>query len=244
MKITIEKSQGEYRVPAKDGREEGACYDTDKESAIGTAKKIYGDDVEIKYRSVPEFVGGKYEDKKKGKKKLKEDKSKEPLTKEYKDGYKFGKSGKAPKCPYTDKEEIRLWKLGYSDSQVEKVFREDNNFMKTLAVLQESTETLEESKASFKTVLRKGDNIYWVHDDGGIPQDVLEEIDQDTLQDVNAIIKKANGNLWISFDDHPMVDKAMWSLYHVKNRFGNKSNNLQSNYEGDDYVAQRLRSRR
>jgi hypothetical protein len=60
-KITIEKADGEYRVPAEDGYEDGAAYTDDKDDAIAIAKKIYGKDVEIKYRSVPEFVGGKYE---------------------------------------------------------------------------------------------------------------------------------------------------------------------------------------
>lgn len=59
--VTIEKSQGEYRVPSEDGYEDGAYYDNDKESAIAVAKKTFGDDVVIKFRSVPEFVGGKYE---------------------------------------------------------------------------------------------------------------------------------------------------------------------------------------
>jgi hypothetical protein len=59
--VTIEKSQGEYRVPAKDGYEDGAAYTDDKDDAIATAKRVFGKDVEIKFRSVPEFVGGKYE---------------------------------------------------------------------------------------------------------------------------------------------------------------------------------------
>ena len=59
--VTIEKSQGEFRVPAKDGYEDGACYTEDKQDAIDTAKHIWGSDVQIKFRSVPEFVGGKYE---------------------------------------------------------------------------------------------------------------------------------------------------------------------------------------
>ena len=67
--ITIEKdgSTGEYRVPAQDGKEAGATYTDDKQDAIDTAKSIYGDDVKIKFRSVAEFVGGKYEDKPKKK---------------------------------------------------------------------------------------------------------------------------------------------------------------------------------
>jgi hypothetical protein len=68
--VTIEKdkSTGEYRVPAKDGKEKGACYEDDKEAAVGTCKSIYGPDVKIKFKTVPEFVGGKYEDKKAKKK--------------------------------------------------------------------------------------------------------------------------------------------------------------------------------
>jgi hypothetical protein len=61
MKITIEKADGEFRVPAKDGYEDGAYYSDDKEDAIAVAVEMYGQDVEIKFRSVPEFVGGKYE---------------------------------------------------------------------------------------------------------------------------------------------------------------------------------------
>lgn len=61
--ITIEKdsSTGEYRVPAPDGYENGATYTDDMQDAIDTAKSIYGKDVIIKFRSVREFVGGKYE---------------------------------------------------------------------------------------------------------------------------------------------------------------------------------------
>lgn len=61
MKVTIEKSQGEYRVPSEDGYEDGAYYTDDKEDAVAVAKKVFGDNVEIKYRSVAEFSGGKYE---------------------------------------------------------------------------------------------------------------------------------------------------------------------------------------
>ena len=59
--ITIEKSQGEFRVPAPDGYEDGAYYTDSKEDAAGTAQKVFGPDIIIKYRSVAEFVGGKYE---------------------------------------------------------------------------------------------------------------------------------------------------------------------------------------
>jgi hypothetical protein len=61
--ITIEKdsSTGEFRVPAEDGYEDGASYTDDKNDAIKTCKKRYGKDCVIKFRSVPEFVGGKYE---------------------------------------------------------------------------------------------------------------------------------------------------------------------------------------
>ena len=63
MTVTIEKdsSTGEYRVPAKDGYENGAAYTDDKQDAIGICKKVYGNDVDIKFRTVREFVGGKYE---------------------------------------------------------------------------------------------------------------------------------------------------------------------------------------
>jgi len=63
MKITIEKdsSTGEYRVPAEDGYEDGAYYTADRVDAIDTCKAMHGKDVVITFRSVPEFVGGKYE---------------------------------------------------------------------------------------------------------------------------------------------------------------------------------------
>lgn len=61
--ITIEKdsSTGEFRVPAEDGYEDGAYYTDDKKDAIDTCKTRYGKVCVIKFRSVPEFVGGKYE---------------------------------------------------------------------------------------------------------------------------------------------------------------------------------------
>jgi hypothetical protein len=61
--ITIEKdsSTGEYRVPSEDGYEDGAYYTDDKKDAEGVAFKVFGKDIIIKYRSVREFVGGKYE---------------------------------------------------------------------------------------------------------------------------------------------------------------------------------------
>jgi len=59
--ITIEKSQGEFRVPSDDGYEDGAYYTDSKEDAVATAQKVFGPDIIIKYKSVPEFVGGKYE---------------------------------------------------------------------------------------------------------------------------------------------------------------------------------------
>lgn len=69
VKVTIEKdsSTGEFRVPAKDKSEKGAYYTDDKQDATDTAKKIYGEKVKISFKSVPEFVGGKYEDKPKKK---------------------------------------------------------------------------------------------------------------------------------------------------------------------------------
>jgi predicted transport protein len=71
--VTIEKSSdGEYRVPAEDGYENGAYYTDDKKDATGTAKKVFGDDVVVKFRSVSEFVGGKYEKMRPKSKKLKE----------------------------------------------------------------------------------------------------------------------------------------------------------------------------
>jgi hypothetical protein len=70
--VTIEKSQGEFRVPAEDGYEDGAYYTSDKEDAIGTAKKVFGNDVAIKFRSVSEFVGGKYDKYRPKEKKVKE----------------------------------------------------------------------------------------------------------------------------------------------------------------------------
>lgn len=77
-KITIEKYNGEYRIPAPDGYEDGAAYTDDKEDAISTAKTMYKNpDLKITFRSVSSFEGGKYEKFKPGsklgkKKKLKE----------------------------------------------------------------------------------------------------------------------------------------------------------------------------
>jgi hypothetical protein len=60
--VVIEKSRdGEFRVPAPDGYENGAYYTDDKTDAVGTAKKMYGALMIAKFRSVPEFSGGKYE---------------------------------------------------------------------------------------------------------------------------------------------------------------------------------------
>lgn len=59
--ITIEKSNGEYRVPSEDGYEDGAHYTDDKDDAIAVAKKVFGSNITIKFKSVFEFVGGKYE---------------------------------------------------------------------------------------------------------------------------------------------------------------------------------------
>lgn len=59
--VTIEKSlDGEYRVPAEDGYENGAYYTDDREDAIDTAIHIYGANAQIKFRSVREFYGPKY----------------------------------------------------------------------------------------------------------------------------------------------------------------------------------------
>lgn len=61
--IAIEKdsSTGEFRVPAEDGYEDGAYYTDDKKDAIDTCKTRYGKTCQITFRSVKEFVGGKYE---------------------------------------------------------------------------------------------------------------------------------------------------------------------------------------
>jgi hypothetical protein len=61
--IAIEKdsSTGEFRVPAEDGYEDGAYYTDDKKDAIDTCKTRYGKECNITFRSVKEFVGGKYE---------------------------------------------------------------------------------------------------------------------------------------------------------------------------------------
>lgn len=64
IKVVIEKdrSTGEYRVPAPDGREEGASYTDDKQDAIDTAKAMYkGKEIKIAFRTVAEFVGKKYQ---------------------------------------------------------------------------------------------------------------------------------------------------------------------------------------
>jgi hypothetical protein len=62
-KVTIEKSQdGEFRVPAQDGFENGAYYTTDRKDAISTCVSMYKPNTPvITFRTVTEFVGGKYE---------------------------------------------------------------------------------------------------------------------------------------------------------------------------------------
>ena len=43
-KITISKCDGEFRVPAPNGKEAGAYYTDDKEDAIASAKAMYKND--------------------------------------------------------------------------------------------------------------------------------------------------------------------------------------------------------
>ena len=52
--VTIKYSRQweEYQVPGPDGTEAQVCYTDDKDDAIGTAKAIYGGEVEIKFRRV------------------------------------------------------------------------------------------------------------------------------------------------------------------------------------------------
>lgn len=49
--VWIERYWGKYRVPGPDDTEAQAYYTNDKEDAASTAKQIWGDDVEIKFRS-------------------------------------------------------------------------------------------------------------------------------------------------------------------------------------------------
>lgn len=101
--ITIEKADGEYRVPAEDGYEDGAYYTNDKLDAMSVAQKVFGKDVIIKFRSVPEFVGGKYE-KMKPKNEGYEpdakqlDKANKNLDSKYEKGNKDAGYTKCPKC--------------------------------------------------------------------------------------------------------------------------------------------------
>lgn len=101
--VTIEKSSdGEYRVPADDGFEDGAHYTDDKDDAIAVAKKVFGDNVQIKYRSVPEFVGGKYEKMKPNTRNVKESYITKSLTiLEAKSEWKMI-YGKCPNCGSLD----------------------------------------------------------------------------------------------------------------------------------------------
>jgi hypothetical protein len=63
VKVTIEKSQdGEYRVPAPDGFENGAYYSDDRKDAVSTCVSMYKPNTPvITFRNMSEFVGGKYE---------------------------------------------------------------------------------------------------------------------------------------------------------------------------------------
>ena len=111
--VTIEKSQGEYRVPSEDGYEDGAYYTNDRDDAIGVAKKVFGADIDIKYRSVPEFVGGKYE--KMRPKNMKESES----HKEQIEGYEDYHDGKKKKDnPYDkDSEFFNAWLEGWEQAE-------------------------------------------------------------------------------------------------------------------------------
>lgn len=54
--ILKDSSTGEYRVPAKDGKEAGAYYTDDKQDAIDTAKMMYKDtELTVKFRTVSDF---------------------------------------------------------------------------------------------------------------------------------------------------------------------------------------------
>jgi hypothetical protein len=148
--VTIEKADGEYRVPAEDGYEDGAYYTDDKEDAVSTAKKVFGDDATIKFRSVPEFAGGKYDKyRPKGVKEDLDESINRGLVKAYEQGKKFGKSwehsGKDPKTgkrlgdnnPYIDgnkdcpdpKAYAKAWKDGAEDGMYPSEARKDNPYL-------------------------------------------------------------------------------------------------------------------
>lgn len=68
IKVVIEKDKStkEYRVPAPNGKEAGAYYTDDRQDAVDTAKDMYKKQgsINITFKSVEEFVGSKYTDKK------------------------------------------------------------------------------------------------------------------------------------------------------------------------------------
>jgi len=54
--ITIQNNyDGEYRVPGPKGNEAQAYYTDDKQDAIDTAKKVWGNDVNIKFKKVEDW---------------------------------------------------------------------------------------------------------------------------------------------------------------------------------------------
>lgn len=119
MKITIEKEpDGEYRVPSEDGYEDGASYTDYKEDAIAIAKRVFGKDVEIKFRSVPEFTGAKYA-KMKPKNESLDEANTNGLVKAYDEGKSYSKKwNKEDKVvnPYKGETYLqRAWKNGFDD---------------------------------------------------------------------------------------------------------------------------------
>lgn len=53
INLIITKTDGEYRVPGPDGREETAYYTDDRKDAIGTAVVMYKSrDINIRFRTI------------------------------------------------------------------------------------------------------------------------------------------------------------------------------------------------
>lgn len=119
--VTIEKSQGEYRVPSEDGYEDGAYYTVDKKDAEGVAFKVFGKDIIIKFRSVPEFVGGKYEKyRPKGKKNESLDEGYEP------DAKQLDRTNKNLETKYKTGKRQTAWKI-YSNGKYKTTVFYDND---------------------------------------------------------------------------------------------------------------------
>lgn len=94
----------------------------------------------------------------------------------------------------------------------------DNNFIKTLKILQEDTSVLTETTKTFNRIMEDGDEIFV----GKYPKKVKGEVDSDTIQKVTGVIMKKNGDIWVTENQNPKTDSTKWTLYYKKDRFKGK----------------------